>query len=306
MHSRNIHIQPYDFPVLIARYPDLGQYVEVNAHGKSSIDFFNPAAVLALNKALILHHYRIEHWQIPEGYLCPPVPGRADYIHHLADLLKGDEGKTKIKMRNIQCLDIGTGANLIYPLLGNSIYGWQFVATEIDSKALVNATKIVADNLLEKVISLRKQRSTEQYFKGIIKESEIYALSMCNPPFHASAREAEEANERKLKNLGADSKSKVKLNFGGQSKELWCNGGEKTFLKKLILESESFKHQCIWFTALVSQDKNIPNLERALSSLDGEEYRIIEMAHGNKKSRFVAWTFFTPIQRKKYFEMLSI
>lgn len=306
MHTRNLHNDPYDFPALISSHPNLEKYVHLNKQEKLSIDFFNPDAVLAINTALLAYHYQIKHWQIPVGYLCPPIPGRADYIHHLADLIKGEETKTKIRMRNVQCVDIGTGANLIYPLLGNRIYGWQFVASEIDTTALKNAVKIVEDNKLGKEISLRKQKSSESYFQGIIQENEIYALSMCNPPFHASAQEAEEANERKLKNLGGDPKNKVKLNFGGQSKELWCNGGEKTFLKKLILESESFKHQCIWFTALVSKDKNIPNLERTLSSIDGEEYRIIEMAHGNKKSRFIAWTFFTPMQRKKYFEMLSI
>ena len=44
----------------------------------------------ALNKALLAHFYAVKHWDIPDGFLCPPVPGRADYVHHLADLLAGE------------------------------------------------------------------------------------------------------------------------------------------------------------------------------------------------------------------------
>ena len=40
-----------------------------------------------LNRAILMHHYGVKSWDIPAGYLCPPIPGRADYIHSVADLL---------------------------------------------------------------------------------------------------------------------------------------------------------------------------------------------------------------------------
>ena len=87
LHPRNKHRDRYDFKQLIATYPEFSKYVKPNAFGDESIDFANPKAVKWLNKALLKLYYSIEYWDIPAGYLCPPIPGRADYIHHIADLL---------------------------------------------------------------------------------------------------------------------------------------------------------------------------------------------------------------------------
>jgi len=84
LHPRNKHRERYDFKLLIESSPELAQFVKMNIYNDESIDFFNPDAVKALNKALLKYFYDIENWDIPEGYLCPPIPGRADYIHHIA------------------------------------------------------------------------------------------------------------------------------------------------------------------------------------------------------------------------------
>ena len=63
-----------------------------NQFGDESVDFANPAAVKALNRALLRQDYGLDYWDIPAGYLCPPIPGRADYVHYLADLLAADRG----------------------------------------------------------------------------------------------------------------------------------------------------------------------------------------------------------------------
>jgi 23S rRNA (adenine1618-N6)-methyltransferase len=71
------------------------------------------------------------------------VPGRADYIHHLADLLALDTGTIP---ENASILDIGTGANLIYPLIGAHEYGWRFTGSEISAEAIASAQAIVNAN----------------------------------------------------------------------------------------------------------------------------------------------------------------
>lgn len=87
LHPRNRHQGRYDFPQLIKSTPELGAFVIINPYGKESIDFANPAAVRVFNRALLKAFYGIAHWDIPADFLCPPVPGRADYVHFLADLL---------------------------------------------------------------------------------------------------------------------------------------------------------------------------------------------------------------------------
>ncbi|MBC7494605.1 MAG: RlmF-related methyltransferase, partial [Flavobacterium sp.] len=115
LHVRNKHRERYNLKALIESVPELAQYVSLNIYNDESIDFFNPEAVKALNKALLKHHYQIDHWNIPPNYLCPPIPGRADYIHYIADLLCGSNYGKIPKGNLVTCLDIGVGANCVYP-----------------------------------------------------------------------------------------------------------------------------------------------------------------------------------------------
>lgn len=139
LHPRNRHQGRYDFPALIKACPALAEFVILNPYGKQSIDFANPAAVRVFNRALLAQLYGIQHWDIPPGYLCPPVPGRADYLHGLADLLATDNDGAIPRGAAVRVLDIGTGANCIYPLLGQADYGWQFLGADIDPQALASA-----------------------------------------------------------------------------------------------------------------------------------------------------------------------
>ena len=118
LHPRNKNRERYDFKKLINCYPKLEQFVKLNLYNDESIDFANHDAVKVLNKAILKYHYGIESWDIPEGYLCPPIPGRADYIHHIADLLcRCNFGKIPTGDK-IKCMDVGVGANCIYPIIG--------------------------------------------------------------------------------------------------------------------------------------------------------------------------------------------
>ncbi|MCX7192300.1 MAG: 23S rRNA (adenine(1618)-N(6))-methyltransferase RlmF [Proteobacteria bacterium] len=297
LHSRNPHRGRYDFRQLIENSPELAAFVSPNAYGDESIDFTDPLAVRALNRALLVHHYGIKGWDIPAQYLCPPIPGRADYLHHLADLLDQSGAVT----RGARVLDIGTGANCIYPLIGHCAYGWQFVGTDIDRCALENAQRILdANPELSGAIELRLQISGQAIFKGIIKPGEMFDLALCNPPFHASPAEAHEGTQRKWKNLGKEAAGKPVLNFGGQGTELWCRGGEAAFVCRMIEESAEFKSSCLWFTSLISKSASLPAVYRALKKVAVQDYRTIEMAQGQKISRFVAWTFHDVAQRQAW------
>lgn len=289
LHPRNKHRERYDFEILVGKSPELAPFIFENSYGDSTIDFFNPSAVKALNKALLLTHYGISFWDIPEKYLCPPIPGRADYIHCIADLI----GQKKIN-KTIRCLDIGTGANCIYPLIGNREYGWSFIGVDIDPVAITSAQRILDHNKgLKKQIQLRKQPNPKDILKGSILKKERFDVSLCNPPFHSSFIEAQKGTSRKLKNLTKNKAVKIKRNFGGQSNELWCDGGEKKFVGKMILQSKEFAEQCYWFTSLVSKEAHLKSFKQTLKKLKAEEIKIISMGQGNKKSRIIAWTFLT-------------
>lgn len=302
LHPRNRHQGRYDFPALIASSPELAAFVILNPYGKQSIDFANPEAVKVFNRALLKQLYGIAHWDIPPGYLCPPIPGRADYLHGLADLLAADNGGEIPRGAGVRVLDIGCGANCIYPLLGHADYGWRFLGSDIDRVALKAAEVILRSNRLDKAIALRLQERPEQILQGLLHADERFDLTLCNPPFHASRDEATRGSQRKWRNLGKldPSRQLPTLNFGGQSNELYCEGGEVAFVSRLIAESAACAGQVLWFSTLVSKASNLPAVSAALKRAGVRQQRTVEMAQGQKQSRFVAWTFQDEAQRQAW------
>lgn len=304
LHPRNSHRDRYDFPDLISSQTTLEPFVSENQYGDLSIDFADPKAVKELNRALLKSFYKISAWNIPDGYLCPPIPGRADYLHYVADLLAASNGGGLPKGEEIKVLDIGTGANCIYPMLGNAIYKWQFVGSEIDEKALDAAQdNLYANPQFRGKITLRLQENPKEILTGIIKSEDVFDLVVCNPPFHESQAAAEAASSRKVKNLKGKVVKKVTLNFGGQSHELWCEGGESAFIQKMIRESMVFKFNCFWFTSIISKEENVKEIILALKKARVSDRKVIEMTLGNKKSRFIAWTFLNPEQQANWKKM---
>jgi 23S rRNA (adenine1618-N6)-methyltransferase len=302
LHPRNRHQGRYDFAALTAALPALSAFVTTTPGGSTSIDFGDPAAVRALNRALLKTQYGIAHWDLPEGYLCPPIPGRADYLHGLADLLAASNADTIPRGAAIRVLDIGTGANLIYPLLGHREYGWRFVGTDIDATALRAAEAIVDANGLRKAIELRHQPQPARIFDGLLHDDEVFDLMLCNPPFHASAEDAARGSQRKWRNLGKAGalRTGVRLNFGGQSTELWCAGGEAGFVRRMIRESAAIAMRVYWFSTLIAKSEHLADVRRQLQQVGAQEIREFTMAQGNKQSRFVAWTFLDTTQREAW------
>lgn len=315
LHPRNRLRERYDFDALMQISPALVPYVQLNAYGDASIDFSNAQSVKALNQALLKQFYAVEVWDIPQHYLCPPIPGRADYLHYLADLLGASRAGVIPRGPSVRVLDIGVGANMIYPLIGTREYGWQFVGADVDAKALRNAQQIVDANALADDIELRLQAKPGSIFNGMIKLGEQFALTMCNPPFHASLAEAQAGTQRKLrglsKNVGKPAAKRgsanqpAVLNFGGQGAELYCAGGEEVFVTTMVQQSKQHAEQCLWFTTLISKAANLPSVYRALKGVHAREVKTIDMAQGQKQSRIVAWTFLDAKQRRAWLEQVK-
>lgn len=301
LHPRNLHRNSYDFDSLISCVPELKHYVFKNDYDTLTINFSLPQAVKLLNKALLLKYYEVKNWDIPESNLCPPIPGRADYVHYLADLLAEENGQIPTE-NSVKGLDIGTGANLVYPLIAHQSYGWKFVGTDINPNSLGNAQKILEQNPnLSESIQLKLQPDSDFIFKNIISSEDRFSFSMCNPPFHESEADAMLGNRRKNNNLRKKKVQNPKLNFGGQHSELWCEGGELEFIRKMIDESVLCSSQVLWFTSLVSKKDNLHQLITRLKNNNAIDIKTIEMAQGQKISRILAWTFIPTENRKDWF-----
>ena len=295
LHPRNRYRNGYDFAKLTAAFPALAPFVTKNAHGNESVDYADPGAVKALNTALLLRGSGLESWDIPPGSLCPPIPGRSEYIHHLADLIGGGEANAVPRGKSVRILDIGTGASCIYPLIGASEYGWRFVGSDIDPVSLDWAARQAAANpSVAPLIECRLQTSPAQCFAGVVQPGEIFDAAMCNPPFHASAAEAAAGTRRKVRNLSGRKPAVPVLNFGGRDGELWCAGGELGFIRRMITQSTKLAAQCGWFTTLVARSEHLPRFQQILRDVRASGVHTIGMSQGNKQSRILAWSFLSP------------
>ncbi|MGB3799572.1 MAG: 23S rRNA (adenine(1618)-N(6))-methyltransferase RlmF [Lewinella sp.] len=279
MHPRNRYRDKHDFQELIRLEPRLADYIITTPSGAVSLNFSERTALLLLNRTLLRRDYRLRHWDLPDGHLVPPLPGRLDYIHTLADLTGSPE----------RVLDIGTGASLIYPILGTMEYGWEFVATDISDRAVKVATAIATMNKpLKKRIALRQQADPAHVFRGVVLPGERFGATMCNPPFYESRQAAEAAGRKKWSKLGREDTG---LSFGGSDSELWTPGGERRFLRDMIRESVEFRSQIGWFTTLVSKRGYLDAVRRELDRVGADEVRVLNMQQGNKQSRVLAWQF---------------
>ena len=304
LHINNKNRERYDLAALIIAVPALKEYIQPNKRGEDSIDFSKPEAVKLLNEALLNHYYGIKSWDFPTENLCPPIPGRADYIHYMADILKGNNyGKLPIG-KKITGLDIGVGASAIYPIIGVTEYDWNFIASDIDEASIAAVNKITAANpTLTGRITAKVQSDTNHFFEGIVEAEDKIDFTICNPPFHASLEKAQEGSRRKVKNLTGKTEETPTLNFAGTANELvYEDGGESGFIQKMITESKQFGKQCFWFSTLVSKQSNLKGIYKALDRNGAVKERTITMGTGNKSTRIIAWTFLSTEEQKEWVE----
>ncbi|CAL1171240.1 unnamed protein product [Cladocopium goreaui] len=308
MHPRNKHREYLDYRDLAKKQKGLRRFVYENQWGGASIDYSDPEALEELTRSLLAEFYQIQHWNLPAGYLCPPVPQRVDYLHIMADLLRdtlkpaegtegpedpeGPEGKQETQIPQGLCgLDIGTGASCIYSLLGAREYAWRFIASDIDAVALQHAAQLVAENGLEKQITLRRQEDPKRVLRGVMpkKVSQSVAFAVCNPPFHESLEQAQQAARSKWQRLGKELESK---NYQGRELELCCEGGEVGFVQRFAEESAKvcYRSKCVWFSSLLSRHSSWQPVVDKLRQL-GAKHRSFELGTGRNVKWVIAWTF---------------
>jgi len=279
--------------------------------------------VVALNAALLKVEFGLEGVveDLPSGYLVPPVPSRADYVRAVAKLVAvpgaaADRRGAVPRGPQVLGVDIGTGASVIFPLLGRAAYGWSWVATETDDVALTSARQIVernfgsAQSAIEFVDARPQAPDSERsiFTPAVVAAcaARPVAFVMCNPPFYASEFEAAAKALQRRKfylNKRAIATAEDDAPFGGAAHELWCAGGESAFIETMLHESRAWFLASggapIWFTSLISKKKRLTSLEAiARDAVGVAEIRFIEFATNSKLAHVLAWTFLTPPQRE--------
>ncbi|MFT4662298.1 MAG: 23S rRNA (adenine1618-N6)-methyltransferase [Patiriisocius sp.] len=301
LHIRNRNRERYDLEALLKVNPELQDYIKPNKRGEDSVDFSDPKSVKVLNRALLNQYYGIKSWEFPNANLCPPIPGRADYLHYAADLLAENNAGEIPKGNMIKCLDIGVGASCIYPIIGVTEYDWDFIGSDIDPKSIESADEIVKSNpTLKDKVSHVLQKDQDKIFDGVIGNEDKTDIVICNPPFHSTASEAKKVSKRKVRNLTGKKLGNLTLNFSGKPGELVYPGGEYGFIQNMITQSANHAGNVLWFTTLVSKQANLRGIYKSLDNIGAKKVETIPMGTGNKSSRIVAWTFLSKQEQREW------
>ncbi|KAK5929308.1 hypothetical protein CgunFtcFv8_010548 [Champsocephalus gunnari] len=272
MHPRNRYKdKPPDFAYLASKYPDFQQHVHTSLAGRPVVNFKEPEAVRALTCTLLKEDFGLSI-EIPLERLIPTVPLRLNYIHWVEDLIDGQ----KQPRRGI---DIGTGASCIYPLLGATMNGWYFLATEVDDICFDYAMKNVEQNSLSDLIKgnltylicvypflVVKVPQKTLLMDALKEETEIvYDFCMCNPPFFANQLEAKGVNSRNSRRPPPSS-----VNTGGVT-EIMAEGGELEFVKRIIHDSLQLKKRLRWYSCMLGKKCSLAPFERRAEETRGTQ-----------------------------------
>ncbi|KAJ3323915.1 Methyltransferase-like protein 16 [Boothiomyces sp. JEL0866] len=260
MHPKN-PLEKVDYSELAIAFPPLSQHLK---NGRIK-DFRDPKAIRDVNIAILLKFYKIRI-EIPLDKLIPIIPNRLDYILHVADLFN--------EKRGLKGVDIGTGASCVYPLLGATVFNWEFLALDIDQDSLEYAQENVTRNNLDPLIKVQLNSSTKIIPKG------TFDFLMCNPPFYKDDLHIHESKKVKLQNPSGE--------CTGSRTEMITEGGEFKFVKRMIKESK--RRDIKWFTSLIGIKQDALNLQQYLNEKSIEN-RLDSYRQGKTVRWIISWTF---------------
>lgn len=279
MHPRNRYKdKPPDFAYLASKYPEFQQHVQTSLLGRPVVNFKEPEAVRALTCTLLKEDFGLTI-EIPLERLIPTVPLRLNYIHWVEDLTDGQ----KQRRRGI---DIGTGASCIYPLLGATMNGWYFLATEVDDICFDYAKRNVEQNNMSDLIKVMKVPQKTLLMDALKEETEIvYDFCMCNPPFFANQMEAKGVNSRNSRRPPPSS-----VNTGGVT-EIMAEGGELEFVKRIIHDSLQLKKRLRWYSCMLGKKCSLAPLKEELKKQGVPKVTYTEFCQGRTMRWALAWSF---------------
>ncbi|KAJ3367595.1 hypothetical protein GGF31_007408 [Allomyces arbusculus] len=245
----------------------------------------------ALTCALLKAHWDLDI-DFPLESLCPTVTNRLNYLLEVEDLLRiaGCHGSATL-------LDIGTGFTCIYPLLGCRLRSnWRFIATEIDAVAVACATANVARNHLADRIRVIHTTPTASFYASIAGPGTVITAVMCNPPFYSSAEHRKAAS---------DAKRKLHPATPGTTSEMVTEGGEVTFVQRMMRESVDAAHNVVVFSAMVGFKSSIAALRETANELAIPCFFVRSLHQGRTVRWVVAWSF-SPSLRDRTCRLLTV
>ncbi|KAK2580896.1 hypothetical protein KPH14_005966 [Odynerus spinipes] len=276
MHPRNKYKKGSDFKRLAVLYPEFRKVAAADLTGKVHIDFKNEETLRILTEILLKHDFDLTV-KIPPNKLVPTLPLRLNYVLWIEDLMTYS---SFTEMEDVKGVDIGTGAVCIYPLLLAKMYKCHMLGTEIDETSIKAAVENVNNNNLQDLIKVIKV-DKDKILQETLEEHETFHFVMCNPPFF----ETGDSSDKVLKQQPPRNAPT------GSCQELSVEGGEKSFVTRMIEESMQIGDRIKIYTTMLGRKSNLLYFLKLLKKHDISNFTWTEFCQGHTKRWGLAWSF---------------
>lgn len=226
--------------------------------------------------------------ELPKNRLCPTLPLRLNYIHFIEDLLKHCD-----ITKDIIGVDIGAGASCIYCLLAVRVNkDWKMYALEMDQENIKFARENIIRNQLTEEVMIVDQEDSNQIFEKLFKKSQSQkSFCLCNPPFFSSDLEMIEGENRTGK--------RPKLQLERPSHETVTEGGELTFVTKILVESIELKDKIQLYSTMLGCKRNFESFVSLIKGRQIDNFTTTRFIQGKVHRWAVAWSFCKDIKSFK-------
>lgn len=252
-------------PALLEKYPELEAYAKrrrlTNGKYKVEYDFALLESQYLLAECTVKEYFGLHWYKLPRDRLCPRIPNRLRYLEMVEQNLMPlahicRKMRTGAKQVNLApygastVVDVGTGASLIYAVIGRALNtDRMFVCSEVDPASVMAANEVIVQNKLHNV--------SVQHTPFFPEVTGDVLYTVCNPPFYSNRQDMEERKAQKG-HKGHD--------LIISSSESIYEGGEVAFICNLIDKSctTSGAYSCAWFTTQVGIQENVEKVMRYL------------------------------------------
>jgi len=304
IHPRNPYKKPPDFKALAEQFPKLKSAL-LKESGK--FDFSNRSNSIALARCLLKKDFGLDI-EFPENSLSPSLTLKLNYLLWIEDIIKANPASFG-GCRDVQGLDIGCGAAVLFPALAAAHLGWKMLGVESNQSDQELAAKNVLKNdaLAQKVkvfLNNDPKKLFEYLFDGdvIDQDDDVIdklSFTMCNPPFYNE----DEYKDMVEKEEGGEEVVPAKVPAvacvevpaapapAGRRHEMTCEGGELAFVNQMMTESFSLGSKVRIFTTMLGHKRSLGPLKSRLAKA-GKNVKFVstELCQGKTMRWALAWT----------------
>lgn len=168
------------------------------------------------------------------------------------------------------------------------------VGLESNTESVRYARENITQNKLNQRITIIEQNSNSNRIFGSLFEDQpnsSFDFCMCNPPFFGSLEELQPPTHQLGKRNRTGKRRAAKCPPSGSTDELFVDGGEIEFVRKIVEESCELKTKIKVYTTMLGHKSNVANVFQLLGDRNILNISTTEFCQGHTTRWGIAWSF---------------